>query len=75
MKKELVKTIVIVFLSMIVVFYSIEKRGTIDELEEENIALKLRISLIEHTKEVSAHHVDSLMFATSQHALKLGCKS
>ena len=70
MKKDPSKTIVIVLLSVILIFHSIEKRGTIDELEEENIALKLRISLIEHTKEVA----DSLMFATSQHALKLAAR-
>ena len=70
MKKDPSKTIVIVLLSVILIFHSIEKSGTIDELEEENIALKLRISLIEHTKEVA----DSLMFGITQDALALAAK-
>ena len=74
MKKELVKTIAIVLLSVIFIFHSIEKKVTIDELEEENTALKLRISLMEYTKEVKAHHVDSLMLMATQENLKLAAR-
>ena len=70
MKREKIKTIAIVLLSVILIFHSIEKRGTIDELEEENTTLKLRISLMEYTKEVA----DSLMFDTTQHALDLAAR-
>ena len=70
MKEESIKTTIIILLSLIFVFHGIGSRGTINELEEENITLKLRISLIEHTKEVA----DSLMFDTTQYALELAAK-
>ena len=70
MKKELVKTIAIVLLSVIFVSHSIEKKLTIDELEKENTTLKLKVSLMEHTKEV----IDSLMFNTTQHALSMAAR-
>ena len=70
MKKELVKTIAIVLLSVIFVSHSIEKKLTIDELEKENTTLKLKVSLMEYTKEVA----DSLMFNTTQLALELAAK-
>ena len=70
MKKEKLKNMVIFLLCVIFVSYSIVKKVTIDELEEENITLKLRISLIEHTKEVA----DSLMFGITQDALNLAAK-
>ena len=70
MKKEKLKTIGIVLLSVIFIFHSIEKKGTVDELEEENTTLKLKVSLMEYTKEVA----DSLMFNTTQLALELAAK-
>ena len=70
MKKELVKTIAIVLLSVIFIFHSIEKKVAIDELEEENTTLKLRVSLMKYTKEIA----DSLMFDTTQHALDLAAR-
>ena len=70
MKKELVKTIAIVLLSVIFIFHSKEKKVAIDELEEENTTLKLRVSLMKYTKEIA----DSLMFDTTQHALGLAAR-
>ena len=70
MNKELVKTIAIVLLSVIFIFHSIEKKVAIDELEEENTTLKLRVSLMKYTKEIA----DSLMFDTTQHALDLAAR-
>ena len=70
MKREKIKTIAIVLLSVIFIFHSIEKKGTIDELEEKNTALKLKVSVMEHTKEV----IDSLMFNTTQHALSMAAR-
>ena len=70
MKKELVKNIAIVLLSVIFIFHSIEKKVAIDELEEENTTLKLRVSLMKYTKEIA----DSLMFDTTQHALDLAAR-
>ena len=58
MKKETVKTIVIVLLSMIFVFHSIEKKKIIDDLKEYNSFLQHKIEL-----------ADSLIFDTTQHAL------
>ena len=70
MKKEIVKNIAIVLLSVIFIFHSIEKKVAIDELEEENTTLKLRVSLMKYTKEIA----DSLMFDTTQHALDLAAR-
>ena len=70
MKREKIKTIAIVLLSVIFVSHSIEKKLTIDELEKENTTLKLKVSLMEHTKEV----IDSLMFNTTQHALSMAAR-
>ena len=70
MKKELVKNIAIVLLSVIFIFHSIEKKVAIDELEEENTTLKLRVSLMKYTKEIA----DSLMLDTTQHALALAAR-
>jgi len=63
MKKETVKTIVIVLLSMIFVFHSIEKKNIIDELKEDNSFLQHKIEL-----------VDSLIFDTTQHALDMAAR-
>ena len=63
MKKELVKTIAIVLLSVIFVSHSIEKKNIVDKLKEDNSFLKYRVEL-----------VDSLMFDTTQHALALAAK-
>ena len=70
MKKEKLKNMVIFLLCVIFVSYSIVKKVTIDELEEENITLKLRVSLMKYTKEIA----DSLMFDTTQHALDLAAR-
>ena len=63
MKKETVKTIVIVLLSMIFVFHSIEKKNIIDELKEDNSFLQHKVEL-----------VDSLIFDTTQHALDMAAR-
>ena len=60
MNKELVKTIVIILLSVIFVSHSIEKKKIIDELTENNSFLKYKVEL-----------ADSLIFDTTQHGLKL----
>ena len=60
MNKEIVKTIVIILLSVIFVSHSIEKKNIIDELTENNSFLKYKIEL-----------ADSLVFDTTQHGLKL----
>jgi len=63
MKKETVKTFVIVLLSMIFVFHSIEKKKIVGELKEDNSFLQHKVKL-----------VDSLMFDTTQHALAMSAK-
>jgi len=70
MKKEIVKNIAIVLLSVIFIFHSIEKKVAIDELEEENTTLKSKVSLMKYTKKIA----DSLMFDTTQHALDLAAR-
>ena len=70
MKKEKLKNIVIFLLCVIFVYHSIVKKVTVDELEEENTTLKLRVSLMKYTKEIA----DSLMFDTTQHALNLAAR-
>jgi len=70
MKKDPSKTIVIVLLTVILIFHSIEKKVSIDELEEENTTLKLRVSLMKYTKEIA----DSLMFDATQHALDMSAR-
>ena len=70
MKKEKLKNMVIFLLCVIFVSYSIVKKVTVDELEEENTTLKLRVSLMIYTKEIA----DSLMFDTTQHALELAAR-
>ena len=60
MNKEIVKTIVIILLSVIFISHSIEKKKIIDELTENNSFLKYKIEL-----------ADSLVFDTTQHGLKL----
>ena len=63
MKKETVKTLVIVLLSMIFVFHSIEKKNIVDELKEDS-------SFLQH----KVHVADSLMLDTTQHALALSAR-
>ena len=63
MKKETVKTIVIVLLSMIFVFHSIEKKNIVDDLKEDNSFLQHKVEL-----------VDSLIFDTTQHALDMAAR-
>ena len=70
MKKEIVKNIAIVLLSVIFIFHSIEKKVAIDELEEENTTLKSKVSLMKKKKKIA----DSLMFDTTQHALDLAAR-
>ena len=60
MNKELVKTIVIILLSVIFVSHSIEKKKIIDELTENN-------SFLQHKVELA----DSLIFDTTQNGLEL----
>ena len=61
MNKEIVKTIVIILLSVIFVSHSIEKKNIIDELTENN-------SFLQHKVELA----DSLIFDTTQNGLKVG---
>ena len=63
MKKETVKTLVIVLLSMIFVSHSIEKKNIVDELKEDN-------SFLQH----KVHVADSLMLDTTQHALAIAVR-
>ena len=70
MIKGKLKTFVIVLIGVLFAVYAIDKSQTVKELEKENAALKLKISLIEHTKEVA----DSLMFGITQDALNLAAK-
>ena len=58
--KELVKTIVIILLSVIFISHSVEKKKIIDELTENN-------SFLQHKVELA----DSLIFDTTQNGLKL----
>ena len=58
--KELVKTIVIILLSVIFISHSVEKKKIIDELTENN-------SFLQHKVELA----DSLIFDTTQSGLKL----
>ena len=60
MNKEIVKTIVIILLSVIFISHSIEKKKIIDELTENNSFLKYKVEL-----------ADSLIFDTTQYGLKL----
>ena len=60
MKEESIKTTIIILLSLIFVFHSIEKKQIIDELIEDN-------SFLQHKVELA----DSLIFDTTQHGLKL----
>ena len=60
MNNELIKTIVIILLSVVFVSHSIEKKKIIDELTENNSFLQHRVEL-----------ADSLIFDTTQHGLKL----
>ena len=70
MFKEKSKTFVIVLIGVFFAVYAIDKSQTVNEIEKENTALKLRISLMKYTKEIA----DSLMFDTTQHALDLAAK-
>ena len=63
MKKETVKTIVIILLSLIFVSHSLEKKKIVDELKENN-------SFLQHKVELA----DSLIFDTTQHALELSAR-
>ena len=63
MKKETVKTIVIVFLSLIFVSHSLEKKNIVDGLKEDKIFLQRKVELS-----------DSLIIDTTQHALELTAK-
>ena len=58
--KELVKTIVIILLSVIFISHSVEKKKIIDELTENN-------SFLQHKVELA----DSLIFDTTQNGLEL----
>ena len=60
MNKEIVKTIVIILLSVIFISHSIEKKKIIDELTENNSFLKYKVEL-----------ADSLIFDTTQNGLEL----
>ena len=70
MFKEKSKTFVIVLIGVFFAVYAIDKSQTVNEIEKENTALKLRISLMKYTKEIA----DSLMFDTTQHALDLAAR-
>ena len=63
MKREKIKTIAIVLLSVIFVSHSIEKKGEVDALTEENLVMKRRVSL-----------ADSLIFDTTKRGLDLAQK-
>ena len=60
MNNELIKTIVIILLSMVLVLHSVEKKKIIDELTENN-------SFLQHKVELA----DSLIFDTTQNGLEL----
>ena len=60
MNNELIKTIVIILLSVVLVFHSVEKKKIIDELTENN-------SFLQHKVELA----DSLIFDTTQNGLEL----
>jgi len=60
MNNELIKTIVIILLSVVFVSHSIEKKKIIDELTENN-------SFLQHKVELA----DSLIFDTTQNGLEL----
>ena len=60
MNNELIKTIVIILLSVVFVSHSVEKKKIIDELTENNSFLKYKVEL-----------ADSLIFDTTQYGLKL----
>ena len=74
MIKGKLKTFVIVLIGVLFAVYAIDKNQTLKGIEEENTALKLGISLMEYTKEVKAHHVDSLMLMATQENLKLAAR-
>ena len=63
MKKETVKTIVIILLSLIFVSHSVEKKNIVDELKEDKSFLQRKVEV-----------TDSLIFDTTQHALELSAK-
>ena len=60
MNNELIKTIVIILLSVVLVLHSVEKKKIIDELTENN-------SFLQHKVELA----DSLIFDTTQNGLEL----
>ena len=60
MNNELIKTIVIILLSVVLVVHSVEKKKIIDELTENN-------SFLQHKVELA----DSLIFDTTQNGLEL----
>jgi 3D (Asp-Asp-Asp) domain-containing protein len=63
MNKETIKTIVIVLLSMVFVFHSIEKKNIVDDLKEDN-------SFLQHKVELA----DSLMLDTTLYALNMAAR-
>ena len=63
MKKETVKTIVIILLSLIFVSHSLEKNNIVDGLKEDKTFLQRKVELS-----------DSLIFDTTQHALELSAR-
>ena len=60
MNNELIKTIVIILLSVVLVLHSVEKKKIIDELTENN-------SFLQHKVELA----DSLIFDTTQNGVEL----
>ena len=63
MKKETVKTIVIILLSLIFVSHSLEKKNIVDGLKEDKYFLQRKVELS-----------DSLIIDTTQHALNLSAR-
>ena len=74
MIKGKLKTFVIVLIGVLFAVYAIDKNISFKELKEENTALKLRISWMNYTKDVSAHRVDSLMLSATQENFKLAAR-
>ena len=74
MSKRKLKTFVIVLISVLFAVYAIDKNQTLKGIEEENTALRLKISLMEYTKEIKVQYVDSLMLSATQENLKLASR-
>ena len=63
MQKEKVKTGAILLLLVIFIAHSVEKKGEVDALTEENLVMKRRVTL-----------ADSLIFDTTKRGLELAKK-